>query len=207
MSESVYGTLRGAWNVEQAVLSTYQSWLPEYLAEVERQNRLQPKELPRPQTFEASDDFEGWDSADMPAVIVVVTPLKPVEESARDYQQDFEIQVGCIAEGQSEAEARKVAGLYGVAAMLLAQPGPGSLGGLVEEMQMVGAPKLEFVEADQRRLARSVTTFSCSLVLIQKLGPSGGTPQESNGFTTIEAPLTELPLVTSETLTIKGEPV
>jgi hypothetical protein len=210
MTESVFGSLLGTPNVENAVLATYRAWMVEYLAEVERQNSLPSRSLerpPTPESFHGGEDFDTWQEDLCPEVIVVCNPTGEPERSASaGYGQAYEVQVGCVVIADTEDEARIRAGYWGVASMLLVQHG--GLGGLAEWTVMTAAPKVEFPDPEQRRLLRSVTTFHVWVVPIisASAGPVGQTPKESPEYGgEPEASFKEDPTVTSIHPTVEGE--
>lgn len=210
MAEDIFGPLIGTWNVEQATIATLREWMPTYLAEVERQNGLTNKALGRPispQGYYGGLDFQSELPGKPPAVIVTVEPEGNPEATAMGYTQAYRISVGCIVYGSTEEEARMHASLYGVATMLLAQKG--SLGGLAEDLIMGGAPSLEWVdpEASERRLIRSVATFTgyVSDIVRRGVGPAGETLATSEPELKAaepEVPPGSRPNVTSTHLTV-----
>lgn len=180
MSGTRFGPLVSTWQVEEGVLETYREWMPEYLAEVERQHDLPNQTLGRPVVpdgYYGGLDFESELSGRPPAVIVVVEPAsREPERSSRIYIQRYEVQVGCVVLAQDEPTARMHASLYGAGTMLLLQQG--ALGELAQETIMTGAPRLEWVDPEPaaRRLIRSVTTFEVVVPEIVRIdGPTSPT--------------------------------
>jgi hypothetical protein len=216
--EPQIGPLVSSWDVERGILATLKTWLDAYLAAVEREHGLQIKSLERPPTLESihggTSEAIAWVEAELPAVIVVVEPEGEPEVSASvGYVQGFEVQVWCVVNGKDGAElvlpeesARMQASHYGAAVMLLVQQGALEIPGL-EWARMVGYPRVECPEPDERRIQASVTTFHVWVapVVNQNLGPTGPTPSESPGYTGPEEPFEESPTVETIDITVNAE--
>lgn len=211
--EAIFGQLISTWHIQQAALSTLREWLPSYLAAVERQEGLQDRRLGRPEgpiSYYPGVDFfsagPGESTAmSPPLVIVTVEPQGRPEMTADLYFQSYELRVACVVRGSTEEEALQLASLYGAASMLLAQIG--GLQGLAERTVMTGAPTVELVdpEAADRRLMRSVVTYSVHVPhLIQQWGPKGETLAESPEVIAPEALPSEAPTVQSTLITINA---
>ena len=194
MATEPYGPLRGHWNVEQAVISTLQTWLPEYLARVEEYNELPVRTIPRPTTPESIHgglDTDSWEETELPVVIAVCKPDGDAtyHESA-GYSQDWEIRVGCIVKGEPrsqfgdwpEDQARAHASFYGTAVELLVQQG--SLKGFAERTILARSPDLDYPLENERRFIRSTTVFTVSVteMIREDMGPFGETPAESPDY-------------------------
>ncbi len=212
------GPLAGPVTVTRAAIAAYKEWLPTYLAEVERQNDLPNKKLGRPaneKCYYAGIDFESVGPgsevpAEPPVVIFTAKPDGAPEMTTEGYFQAYELTVACILMGATEEEAYEHAGMWGEASMLLSQVG--SLGGLSERTVMAGAPDIQFVDPEnaQRRLMRSVVTYTVHVPsIISQAGPWGQTlaetPEIPEGEP--EAAPGERPLVTKTNLTIDAEDV
>ena len=208
----VFAPMIGPWNVEQAVLTVLKEWMPTYLAELERENGLTRKALgrpPAPESYHGGLDWQSVIQDRCPEVIVICNPLGEPERSANFYMQNFEVQVGCVVfseEGSNpEDHARRNAGLFATATMLLGQHGKLSWSeGLasIEETLLVGAPKVEFHESEDRRVAVGITSWH---IFTQILDPNSG-PVTVKAVEP-EEQYPEWPTATSDVITVKGEPV
>lgn len=161
MTESVFGPLVDPWDVQEAVLATYREWLPTYLAEVERQKELDNLALgrpPSPDSYYGGVDFDSWSESETPAVIVTCVPEGAPEHGPEVDTQGYQVQVGCVVVDVDEDRARMVASHFGAASMLLVQQS--GLGGLAERIVMSSAPRVEFPNPEDRRVARSVAAFA-----------------------------------------------
>jgi hypothetical protein len=211
MPELFFGPLIGLPDVETAILDTLRAWLPTYLSELERQKGLQPRSLGRPpaaDSYHGGDDFDSWEEDSTPEVIVVCEPTGEAERTAAGVFQWYEVQVGCVLIADDEDIARNQAGHWGTASMLLAQQG--SLGGFAQETVIVGSPKVEFPNPDERRLARAVATFHVWVgpIIDPNAGPIGPNPPGSPGYGgDPEAPFGDAPTVESSDVTVVAEPL
>jgi hypothetical protein len=208
MTVELLNPLRAPWNVEQAVLATLKEWMPAYLYAVEEQNGLHHKALgrpPAPESYKGGLDWETVEQEWVPAVIVNANPVGEPERSAQIYIQDWQVQVGCVVvsrEGTDpESSARRTAGLFAAATMLLAHHG--GLGGFAaEETLLTGAPKVEFFNPERRDVAVGVTEWH---VFTELLKPNGGPTVLKT--TEPEGPYPEWPESSKDTITVVGEPV
>lgn len=198
---SIFGTLAGRDDVAQRVLQTLQAWLLTYLAEVERQEGLEPKTITPPggeppagsaaiypadaSCFRSGLDFETWQGDELPLLIVVAQPQGDAERiEDGGYQQWYEVQVGAVCEdpGGLETAAQLLADRYGKAVTgVFAQQG--GLGGVdrnrttvpfAEKTVLVSAPHTEFVDGADRKYARSVTVAH---VLVESIVEEGVGPR------------------------------
>ncbi len=199
--------------IEKAVLETLETWLPTYLAEVERQNNLQNKALLRPPTPESYHGGLDWLSVKQdrcPEVIVICNPTGEPERMASAYMQDFQTEVGCIIFSEEgidpEGTARRNASLFALAiTAALVQQGSLNLSS-VEETLLIGAPRVEFHDVDDRRIAVGVSTLHVYAELLeQNAGPKGKTPPEAPGYQGLEEPFKEAPEITKDTITLQAK--
>lgn len=218
MPESFFGELLSPWDVEQAAVSTLALWLPEYLAEVERQRGLPNKTIRRPPTPESVHggvDLDSWSQIELPEVIVVVKTKGPPERHGTGrYAQEYSLDVGCQWRGtgsslqpKAEEETRMVASYLGAACQLLVQQS--NLGGLVEHVVMIGAPDVTFPDPQDKTLAQVVTRYEVWVpqIIGAYSGPVSATPQESPQYGgEPEAPWSLSPTVKTTTEKVKAIP-
>ena len=214
MPESLFGPLFPTHELEKAIEKVYSLWCNEYLAELERQQSIHPKKsIPRPPTPESIHggiDFENWIEEELPVMIIKVTdPVGEVEYHASEgYTACYEVQVGCIVKAEEEDVARKWASYYGAVSMLLVQQG-GNIGSFVERTRLVTAPKIEFVDPEERRLARAVTTFHIwiSELIVEDAGPVQPEPKESPEYKGKEEPYGEEPIAETVETTVVAKKI
>jgi hypothetical protein len=214
---SLFGPIIASWNLEQAVLGTLRGWMPEYLAELERQNSLQQRTIPRPpapESYHGGTDLDTWTQDDLPEVIVVVKPDgRPEPAGSGEQAQAYRVEIGCqwlglgsaLAE-QPEDEARAVASYLGTATLLLLQHP--TLGGIAERIVLVEAPDVSTPDPEQKALAQVSTVFTVWVpsIINESLGPIGDTPSGSPEYPGApEEPWADPPTVESVHLTVEAE--
>jgi hypothetical protein len=67
----VFGPMISGADVETAMVSTLQAWLPTYLAELERRTGRAPGDLPMPRSWRRTNRFYRYPADQLPAAIVV----------------------------------------------------------------------------------------------------------------------------------------
>jgi hypothetical protein len=209
---TLFETLVGQPTVELATIGVLRAWLPIYLAEVERQHSLTAQTLTRPpvpESYVGGLDFLGWQEDRCPTVIVVANPVgEPERTASAGYSQAFEVQVSAVVIGDSEDEARALAGHYGTAIQgAIVQQG--SLGGLAQRTVMTAAPRVEFQDPDQRRLAVAAATFHTFVdpIVSEDAGPDTTTPPDSPHYGgSPDAPFTDWPTVQTPHVSVTAQP-
>lgn len=181
---SIFGTLIEAQQVENAVLSTVAVWLPDYLAETERQLGLRNRQVPRPPAPESlfgGIDFLSVEQDLCPSIIAVVQPTgEPELTGTGDYNQWFEIQIGTVVIGEDEHQARLYARAYAGMLTLLATQ-KGSFGGLCQRTRLTDSPRVSWLDPDLRTVCLTVATVH-SMVdgsVNEKAGPETTDPHSS----------------------------
>lgn len=127
---SIFKNIITRQDVEIRVRDTIKTWIDSYLAEVERQNGLNVRQLPRPRSYTRRNEFERWPEDQIPAVIVISPGLTapPVANGSGQFRGYWGVGVAVITEGQDTDNTRDLAGYYTAAirALILQRP---SLGG------------------------------------------------------------------------------
>lgn len=205
----VFGPVIGPWNVEVAVLETLKTWLPACLYDLEIKNGLQQKALGRPPSVSAYRGGLDWLSVKeewLPAVIAVANPVGEPERLPETIIQAFEVEVGCVVfseEGTDpEGAARMRAGFFAAASMAAIVPRGALEGFAAQESVLVGAPRVEFFDDEQRKVAVGITTWH---VYAEILDPNAGpvTIKEVNP----EGPYPSDPEAKTHHTTVVGEPI
>jgi hypothetical protein len=121
---SIYGTLITDTAVELAVIEQLQAWLPSYLVEAAVQDGLAEIALPR-----SYDTTRGamtkWTEQALPAVVVQIGGTIGLSRKSGKYRAVYGCSVGAVVGGQTRANTRQLAGIYGlsIAAALCQQAG------------------------------------------------------------------------------------
>ena len=181
--ESLFGPIITTIDVEEAILKTFRTWYPEWLAEVERQKSLQRGFLvrpPDPESYHGGDDFDSWKEDTCPELIAVVKGTGSELHASAGYTGIYEVEVAIVLIQQAEEEARLQVSLHGAALMFLVQQP--DLGGLAERLVMTGPPPTpEFPNPENRRIARAKVNFTVyvSTIVEENAGPVQPNPSES----------------------------
>jgi hypothetical protein len=102
--------------VEKAMLALLEEWLPTYLAEVERQNDIEPCSIARPKSYATSVEADLNPAERMPAIIAV-SPGTTGEPTREGDQWDawFQITVVALVMTPEEMSTRDMCGFYAAA--------------------------------------------------------------------------------------------
>ena len=219
MTEDLFGPIWASWDVEQAVIGVYRTWLPEYLSEIERKRGLKQRTIPRPpapESVHGGVDSQSWIQDTMPQVIVGVEPIgEPQRHGDGRNVQGYTVTVWGIWRGPgselaepAEDEARAVASYYGAASMLLIQqPHLGELP--VEQLVMRTSPVVSFPSEEDKTTALVTTTFELWLsnIITEGMGPMQPLPSESPQWGGLEEPYKAEPEVKETKEPVKAVPV
>jgi hypothetical protein len=111
---SIFKPIITRQDVERAALDTLQTWIDTYLAEVERQNGMAVRSLPRPRSWTRRNEFEHWPEDQIPAIIVVSPGLTdpPMGTGSGAFRANWDLGVAVVAEGQQTNNTRDLVGYY-----------------------------------------------------------------------------------------------
>lgn len=162
-------------DVELQVIDTLKDWFDTYLAEVERQNALDVRQLPRPRSYSRRNEFERWPEDQIPAVIVISPGLvePPVANGSGEFRGYWGVGVAVIAEGQDTDNTRDLVGYYTAAirALILQRP---SLGGFAMGVTWEGEHYDDISDVEMgRTLASGQVVFQVEVegIVSTKAGP------------------------------------
>jgi len=177
MSIEVYGRLIDATQVEDAVEDSLKLWLPAYIAEVERQNSMDPQSLPLPASYSRVNEFYKWSEDQLPAVLIVSPGLAPTIPKMKGngiYHCWWRVGVAIIAAGQDRETTRMLAKRYtaAVRGALLQHAGLGDFG--AEGITWNGERNSDVPDDSTRTLGSGACTFDVEVseVVNARLGPS-----------------------------------
>lgn len=207
---TIFGPLVGPITIENALIATLREWANEYAAEIERYEKLPKHTIGRPPVPEAFRGGLDWLSTKedwLVEVKVICNPVGEPEWLSERYLQSFQVEVGVAVKSEEgtdpEAIARRNAGLWAAACMgAIMQHETLGLGAeVLQKTDLTGAPRVEFLDAEQRKFAVGITTY---LVHVQLLEPKAGPKVKQ---TPIEETYPEPAEIKKETVTITAEPV
>lgn len=178
---SIYGQLITDNEVERQVLATLSGWLPSYLLEVNRQDGVLA-EVATPRSYELiRDSVTKWPEQALPAIVVHVGGTLATSRKGSKYRVVYSCQVAAVVAGQTRANTRTLAGVYGTAiAASLTQHG--DLAGFADGCEWADTDYDLIAEQRSRTLMAVVVSFDISVngVLDVALGPSGPPPPEDD---------------------------
>jgi hypothetical protein len=122
---TIFGTIVAASDLESALLEQLRRWLPDYLAEVDRQHGQPVGTTPKPRSYVVSSELERMPEDQTPAVIVRSPgTLEPPDVDGRGvYSARFTIDAGVHLSARGNTHALRVARVYtsGIRALLVQQ--------------------------------------------------------------------------------------
>jgi hypothetical protein len=121
MSLQTFGRLLDRTEVERAVLDTIRYWEKTYLAEIERQNGMDPHALQLIKNYATRNDWKHFPEDQQPALLAISPGIEgvPFAEGDGAVTARFALGVGLIANGQDEEDTRLLTGLYGTAVLAI----------------------------------------------------------------------------------------
>lgn len=217
---ALFGRLVTRRDVELAAVSFLQTWVPTYVAELERQGGLAPQTVPLPPdpnlSYRGGLDFDTWEPAWSPVFIVVAQPTGAPQraDGAGNYLQTFSLNVGVnfqfsgatmpslgVIEEDSARQYADILGMAACAAMLqhggLGNWADGSFVAL--ETWMTEYPKTSFPFADERRITRCQFTL---MSVVQNVVTEAAGPKVPAGNPYASPP--DLPLVTTAPIVVNS---
>lgn len=118
---SIFGPIIDGATVEESVMTFLQRWLPTYLAEVARQNGLDPDVWLQPGNWPPSwsnkTRFDLTEETRLPAILVISAGLagRPIKEGDGNYRATWMIGIAAIVSAKDQDSTNKLAKRYGAA--------------------------------------------------------------------------------------------
>jgi hypothetical protein len=111
-----FGKLFVPATVENAMLDLLRTWLPIYLAEVERQNDIEPCTIARPRSFATSVENDLEPAEQLPAIIAIAPgTVQAPEREAEDWRAWYQLTIVALVMTPEEVSTRTLAGYYAAA--------------------------------------------------------------------------------------------
>lgn len=113
----MFGPLVAACDVENAALAQLETWLADYLAEVERYHGYAPGDLPQPRSWLVSSAVEKMPEDQLPAVILASPGLldRPLADGRGIYTARWRLVVAVMISARGNRLALRLARLYALA--------------------------------------------------------------------------------------------
>jgi hypothetical protein len=162
---SVFGEILTGYDVEQAVEATIDTWLPDYLRELERQKDIPAGSLLPIASKMTVNDFAQYQGAPLPLMVIIC----PGTEGPPEWHGDLRVAsvwwtcgVAVIVEAVNEMYARQLAQLYAAAIRTLLAQRP-SLGNFAADLAL-GVESHEDAPADFLRAGCAVARIVFSIL-------------------------------------------
>ena len=111
---SVFGALRDAGQLEDAVLARLQMWLPTYLGRLEAERGTKLAQI---RSYSCHSEYDRLPQQALPTVIVTSpgTAAEPVHEGDGRYSALYTVEVTVVTAGADPLPTRRAAQMYGLA--------------------------------------------------------------------------------------------
>lgn len=183
---SIFGPIVTRIQIAAAVKETLSDWLPAYIAEIERQNELEPESLPMPRSYSTRTQVTKWGEDQTPAVVIVSPGLSgpPERDGSGIWRAPWGVAVAVIAGGNSQETVIENSSYYGAAVracLLQRQPLPGVDG----RVRWLDEDYTDIPESDSRSLAAARIELECLIptAVDDMAGPSPDTEPPEDPYT------------------------
>jgi hypothetical protein len=187
-----FGTLAGGDQVDAALLSVLNQWMPTYLRAVCEDREIDLLDAPR--SITVASEFARFPEAQLPAIVVVNGGTETPTERPGHYDARWPVQVCVECQAAKQTETRRNAAIYLIAAResLLRRR---SLGAGFKGLDWGGESyTLRDVE-DRRSIAGATATFTLEREAVAQIG---GGPSEPD-----QAPYPDWPTVSATEITVE----
>lgn len=157
-----FGRILSSQAISNAIEKHLKDWLVVFLAEVERQLDITPREIHVPKSYETVSEFTKFDSNALPAVIIAVDEVNRIPERFGDasYTAVYPVGIAIVTAGRTAKETERNSMAYGAAlrsAMLYPSKHLGAVG--VENVKWSGETYTEIDSTDRRTKAAAMVLF------------------------------------------------
>lgn len=179
MSETTFGPLFSAHEIEDAARDTLQSWLPTYLTEIKSQHGVA---LPPIKSWATLDSYDRWPEQALPAALIIAGGIgqggSPEEHGGEGfYRATWALGVSVTVEHPKANAARKIARLYAAAVRgVILQRRSLGMEGVVTRWLDEGYGSVPLKERRTRAQAENVFAVTVDEVVNWQLGPKDGEP-------------------------------
>ncbi len=173
---SIYGDIKDGTHVEAAVIDHLQLWQTTYLAEVERQNGLEPRYLPELRSFVVVKEFDKWPEDQLPACLVLSPGLAEpaTADGGGTYRGKWLLGLAVVCSAPTREDTNRLAKWY-ISAMRTAMLQHQSLGGFSEKVDWLDEKFTDLPTEGQRTMSSGQAVFQ---VEVHGLVDRAGGPTE-----------------------------
>lgn len=177
---SIFGAIKDGTHVESAMLEHLELWQLTYLAEVERQNGLEPRFLPAIRSFVVVKEFDRWPEDQLPACLVLSPGLAepPIAEGDGTMRSKWILGIGLVCSAPTREDTNRLAKWYTSAmrAAILQHP---SLGGFAEGVEWRSETFSDIPSAGQRTMSSGQAVFFVEVRdTVNRLGGPTSPPED-----------------------------
>jgi hypothetical protein len=156
-----FGFSIDANQIADAVQSTIEEFIKDYLAEAERQRELAPQTIPIFKTYSQVNEFRNWADDETPVCVIVSPGMsgKPLRKGRGEYMGNFTLGVAAIVQANQRENTNKLSRVYGaVLRQLLVQQA--GMGGLVTGIDWEDEKYNDVPESEDRSQASAQVLFT-----------------------------------------------
>lgn len=180
MSVAVFQRIVSGAQVEQALITTLQMWMPTYLAEVARQHGKGARELPTVASYTTVVEFDKWPEDQLPACIVVSPGIaeQPSQEAKGKHRAKWAAELALICSASTQKNSLDLAKMY-LAAARAAILQHASLGGFASGLEWIDELYDRVPSEDTRNLGAASGLFVVHVddVTTKGAGPGAAVPE------------------------------
>lgn len=177
---SIFGPIITDTQVENRVRDQLRLWLPSYLDETARQDSF--ASVAHPLSYETiRDRVTKWTEQALPAVIIEIGGTVATRRIGSEYRVVYACNVAAVIGGQTRANTRQLAGIYG-AAIAAALVQHGDLDGFAGGVEWTDTAYDSISEDRSRTIMAVVVSLDVAVnaVLDVAMGPAGPPPPEGD---------------------------
>jgi len=116
VTNDTFGPLFVPASLERSMLTLLETWLPVYLAEIERQNDLATCTIARPRSYATSVEADLEPGEQLPAIIAISPgTIAAPEREADEWTAWWQLTVVALVMTPAEISTRELAGMYAAA--------------------------------------------------------------------------------------------
>lgn len=202
MTDDIFGAIKIASDLEEAVVTTLRSWWPVYARELEIQHNITQDALPLPRSFLTAARVEREAADQLPSIVVVSPGLsgtRPMREGDGTYRVYFMLGVGAFVAAKDRASTNNLLRTYiGIARTIMLQKS--SMGGYVSALDWVDESyddNLQFTDNQTIGAGQAIFEVLVDDVVSKYGGPIGEPPDPDT------QPGMQWPLVETVTATVE----